>query len=71
MWARIDSMTTTEPSTKRPKSIAPRLMRLPVIPTKFIPLIAINIEIGMAKATISAARTLPNKTKTERCHERK
>ena len=49
----------TELSTTRPKSIAPRLIRLPAIPNFSIALNANSIDNGIASATISPARKLP------------
>ena len=53
------SIMTTEPSTISPKSIAPRLIRLPEMPARTIPVKANSIDSGMAAATISPPRTLP------------
>jgi hypothetical protein len=59
------STMTTEPSTMSPKSMAPRLMRLPDRPSAFMPMNAASIESGMAVATSSPPRTLPSiKSKT-------
>ena len=58
---RMLSTITTEPSTSNPKSMAPRLMRLPESPTCIIPVNAINIDSGMADATITPARRSPRK----------
>ena len=57
------STRTTAPSTIRPKSIAPRLMRLAEMRDSTIPVKASSIESGMAEATISPARMLPRKAK--------
>ncbi len=56
------SIITTELSTTRPKSIAPRLKRLAAIPNRNIPEKAKSIDRGMAKATIRPARRFPKKT---------
>ena len=55
------STTITAPSTMMPKSIAPKLIRLPE--TRFIamPVIANSMLSGMTNATINAARILPNR----------
>ena len=53
---------TTAPSMIRPKSIAPRLIRFPEIPKRAIPVSAKRNESGIAEATMSAARQLPNST---------
>jgi hypothetical protein len=45
------STTITAPSTIRPKSIAPRLMRLPEAPVAFITITANSIASGMVVAT--------------------
>ena len=47
----------TELSTRSPKSIAPRLIKLPATPTASIMLLATSIESGMVAATITPART--------------
>ena len=65
-WARCltqFSTMTTELSTTRPKSMAPRLMRLPAMPTRSIIVTAKSIESGMADATMSPARKFPRKAK--------
>jgi hypothetical protein len=53
------STMITAPSTMRPKSIAPRLIRLPLIFACTMPIAVINIESGIASAQMSAARKLP------------
>ena len=66
-WARCRtqfSTMTTELSTTRPKSMAPRLIRLPAMPTRSIIVTAKSIESGMAEATISPARKFPRKAKS-------
>ena len=50
----------TAPSTMRPKSSAPRLMRLPETREPTMPVIVHSIAIGMTAAVTSAARTLPS-----------
>ena len=50
----------TAPSTIRPKSSAPRLIRLPDTRRAFIPDAVISIVIGMTAAVMSAARMLPS-----------
>ena len=47
-------------STIRPKSSAPRLIKLPETPRRFIPVAVISIVIGMTAAVINAARILPS-----------
>ena len=56
------STMITELSTIRPKSIAPRLIRLAVMPVADIRLVANSIERGIASVTSSPARTLPSMT---------
>ena len=50
----------TAPSTIRPKSSAPRLIRLPLILPCTMPMAVISIESGITSAVISAARKLPS-----------
>ena len=50
---------TTEPSTSRPKSMAPKLMRLPESPACIMPVKAINIDRGIAEATMRPDRRSP------------
>ena len=50
----------TAPSTISPKSIAPRLIRLPLIRPCNMPMAVSSIESGIASAVISAARKLPS-----------
>ena len=52
---------TTELSTTRPKSIAPRLSRLAAIPKRSMPEKAKSKDKGIARATSSPARRLPRK----------
>ena len=54
------SIITTEPSTISPKSIAPRLIRLPEIPSCFMAMNAASIDSGIAEATIRPPRRLPS-----------
>lgn len=56
---RMFSTMTTAPSTMRPKSIAPRLIRLPDTPVQRIAENATSIDSGIAAATSSPARRLP------------
>ena len=55
------STITTELSTTRPKSMAPRLSRLAAMPKRSMPEKANSIDSGMARATMPAARRLPRK----------
>ena len=50
----------TAPSTIRPKSSAPRLIRLAETPLSTMPLIVISIASGITIAVNSAARRLPS-----------
>ncbi len=54
------STTMTAPSTIRPKSIAPRLIKFPDTRLLTMPVTANNMLNGITKAVISAARILPN-----------
>ena len=59
------SIMTTEPSTIRPKSMAPRLIRLAETPKVFIPRKLNSMDSGITAATISAARRSPrNRSRT-------
>ncbi len=59
------STTITAPSTISPKSIAPRLIKLPDTLLLTIPVMANNILNGMTSAVINAARIFPsNKNNT-------
>ncbi len=58
----IASITITDPSTTRPKSIAPRLIRLAETPKTSIHPKAKSIERGMTEAVISPARQFPIKS---------
>src|SRR6266446_2777449 len=53
------SIMTTAPSTIIPKSIAPRLMRLALMPNNRMPAKLTSIEKGMIDAVTIAARMLP------------
>ncbi len=53
------STMTAEPSTIRPKSIEPRLIRFPETPAPSIAAKAPSIESGITEATISPARRFP------------
>ena len=52
----------TAPSTINPKSMAPRLIRLPESPAAFITITANKSESGMVIATTRPARTSPSKS---------
>ena len=54
------SMMMTAPSTIRPKSSAPRLIRLPDTPPRTMPVSVNSIASGITAAVVSAARTLPS-----------
>ena len=54
----------TAPSTIRPKSSAPRLIRLPDTRLWTMPVIVSSIENGIIAAVISAARMLPSSRKS-------
>ena len=54
------STTITAPSTIKPKSIAPKLIRLPDTRLPTMPVTANNILSGITIAVISAPVTLPN-----------
>ena len=56
------STMITELSTINPKSIAPRLIRLAVIPVRDIMFAANSIDRGIAIATTIPARKLPSMT---------
>ncbi|MNQ91623.1 hypothetical protein D3C85_1070130 [compost metagenome] len=58
---KIASTTITEPSTIKPKSIAPSDIKLPPTPNLFIKIIANSIESGITDDTIKPARRLPRK----------
>ncbi|MNI10268.1 hypothetical protein D3C73_633720 [compost metagenome] len=56
-----DSTIMTAPSMINPKSSAPRLIRLPLTPKRFIIQIAKSMARGMTEATSNPARTFPKK----------
>ena len=56
----IFSTITTAPSMISPKSMAPRLIRFPVMRQATMPDMANRKESGMASETINAARILPS-----------
>ena len=59
------STIITAPSIMSPKSKAPKLIKLPLTPNRFIIMMANNIAKGITEATTNPARKLPNaKTKT-------
>ncbi len=58
---KLFSMMITVPSTIRPKSRAPRLIRLPETFSPFMPIAIIRNENGMTSTAITAARTLPSR----------
>ena len=58
--SRVASITITAPSTRMPKSSAPRLIRLPLIPKRFMPITANRNDSGITSAVIAAARMLPS-----------
>ncbi|MNS72844.1 hypothetical protein D3C72_1062640 [compost metagenome] len=65
-WCIVASTMITAPSTIKPKSIAPRLIRFALTPKTFIIPNAKSIASGMAEATISPARKFPrNSTSTK------
>ena len=51
----------TAPSTIKPKSNAPRLIKLADTPACAIPVIVINMEIGITAAVMRAARKFPSR----------
>ena len=60
------STSTTAPSTRRPKSTAPRLMRLPDTPRPVIAAVAPSIATGIVSATTTPARPLPRVSSSTR-----
>ena len=58
--AQAFSVMMTAPSTIRPKSSAPRLIRLALIWPCHMPIAVISMDSGMTSAVISAARKLPS-----------
>lgn len=64
LWAnRRNAFSTmmTAPSMIRPKSSAPRLIRLPEMCKEFMPIALNSRDRGMTMAAITAARQLPSK----------
>ena len=61
-WSRciIASTIITAPSTINPKSIAPKLIKLPLTPKSFIIEMANNKANGITEATTKPALQLPN-----------
>ncbi|GJD73584.1 hypothetical protein CFIICLFH_1813 [Methylobacterium goesingense] len=59
-WRRAFSVMMTAPSTMRPKSRAPRLMRLALMRPWTMPVMVISIATGMTRAVTMAARMLPS-----------
>ena len=59
IWWSTASTTITAPSTIKPKSRAPKLMRLPLTPKAFIRQMANSSDSGMTEATKSPACQLP------------
>ena len=62
MWLTTASTIITAESTIIPKSMAPRLIRLPSMPKSFIMPKAKSMLSGMTLATTSPARALPRKS---------
>ena len=58
------SIMITLESTIRPKSIAPRLIRLAEIPVASITLAANSIDSGIARATIKPPRRFPSSARS-------
>jgi hypothetical protein len=52
----------TAPSTMRPKSMAPRLIRLPLVRVCTMPIAVSSIDSGIASAVMIAARKFPSMT---------
>ena len=65
------SITTTAPSTIRPKSSAPRLIRLALMSNRFIADAANRNESGMTSAVMIAARTLPEREEQHGDHQQR
>ena len=61
MRCRTLSTMMTAPSTIKPKSIAPRLMRLPDTPKRFIIEMAKSMDKGITEATTKPALRFPRK----------
>ncbi len=65
-WCSVASTTMTAPSTIKPKSIAPKLIKLALTPKTFISPSANSSASGIAEATIRPARKFPrNNTRTK------
>ena len=62
MRCTIASTIITAPSTINPKSIAPKLIKLPLTPNKLIKLTANNNANGITEATINPALQFPIKS---------
>ena len=60
---RMFSTMTTEPSTIRPKSSAPKLMRFPEMPVRTMPTKAASIERGIASDTMRPPLRLPRRNR--------
>ena len=56
------STIITAPSTINPKSSAPKLIKFPLTPNKFIMIMANNMAKGITEATINPALKFPKKT---------
>ena len=54
------STMITAPSMISPKSSAPRLIRLPEMPSLFMPMAVMSRDNGITSAAITAARQLPS-----------
>ena len=61
-WCITASTIITAPSTINPKSKAPRLIRLPLTPNKFIMMMAKSMASGITEATKKPARKFPRKS---------
>ena len=65
------STMITAPSTSRPKSIAPRLIRLPDSPNAFITVTANSSERGMVIATTSPAAQIAQQNQQHEDHQQR
>jgi hypothetical protein len=61
MRLSVFSTMMIAPSTIRPKSSAPRLIRFAGTPSAFIPVAAISSDSGITSVAMNAARTLPSR----------
>ena len=61
----------TAPSTIRPKSSAPRLIRLALIRPCHMPMAVISMAIGMTSAVITAARKFPSSRNSTSDHQQR